>query len=825
MRIPLTPVETKLMPGKGFKSFQTKIVMLATISVGLFGAITFSGLNLIDYLKAQDELLTSGLNRSERGVNQLNREVLRLAVLARARHGDLDVIAIKQQVDLVKSRLRVIQKHHISSDLPPELASKLTEFDRAWQILEVNLNHWITDSTNDALQTQLYEQLVDFEYLINDLGNKHSHQRRDQYVQLVNLRSGAIQLITVISILFLIFICFAIINTAQFIQERQRILATIREQEEQYRRIIETAEEGIWLLDPQGKTTFANCKMADILGLDEIKLKEASLWDFLASREDKLKVREYLTALQRGARVPHDLQLMRPDGKTLWLLTNGTPIFDDIGQHTGTLCMLTDVTARKRSEEELKIAKQKAEVANQAKSEFLANMSHELRTPLNGILGYSQILRRSQTLTARERNGISVIHQCGTHLLTLINDILDLAKIEARKLELIPVAVDLPALLKSVVEICKIRADEKKLRLIYQPNPQLPTGVIVDDKRLRQILINLLGNAIKFTNQGSVTLKVDVLMLDQMQTSLRFQVIDTGVGIAKAHLFKLFQSFEQVGDRHKQSEGTGLGLAISQRIVQLMKGTIQVRSQIGEGSEFFFTVKLPLTQQCKERPITFNIRHIIGYKGRRRQILVVDDHWENRVVLRNLLKPLGFDIVEAENGQEGLDILGSGSPDLVITDLVMPTMDGFEFLKRIRNSEDLKQVKVIVSSASVSQSDQQKALAQGSDGFIAKPVDETHLFEILLTHLKLEWIYQSQQDSPLQAASANAELILPPRQTLEMLFTHARKANLKVLRSQVEQLVATDQRYLVFAETILQLAKQFQVEEIEELLQQHLTNM
>ncbi len=824
MRMPLRATAIKLIPGQGFKSFQAKIMMLATISVGLFGAITFSGLNLVDYLKAQDNLLISGLNRSERGLNQLAREILRLTILVQASTTDVDTSAIKQQLDLVKSRLGVIEKHHISSDLPPELASKLTEFERVWQVLAVDLEAWAANPEDKILQNQIYKQLTDFEVLINDLGNKHAHQRRDQYVRLVNLRSDSIQLITVISILFLIFICFAIINTTQFIQERQQILATIRKQEEQYRRIIETAEEGIWLLDPQGNTSFANCKMADILGINEFNIKNTKLWDFLASHEDEIKARNYLAALHQGERRPHDLQLVRSDGKILWMLTNGTPIFDDLGQHTGTLCMLTDVTARKQSEEELQIAKQKAEVANQAKSEFLANMSHELRTPLNGILGYAQILSHSQTLTEQEREGVQVIHQCGSHLLTLINDVLDLSKIEARKLELIPTAIDLPKLLKSVVEICKIRADEKKLTLVYQPSPELPVGVLVDEKRLRQVLINLLGNAIKFTNQGTVILKVDVTMINQTQTSLSFQVIDTGIGIAQEHLFRLFDSFEQVGSRYKQAEGTGLGLAISQRIVQLMNGNIQVQSQIGKGSRFFFTVTLSLNQPCiPETPTIEENPRIVGYRGSRRRILVVDDHWENRAILKSLLEPLDFHIIEAKNGHEALKLLRSGNPDLVITDLVMPMMNGLEFLEHIHNSESFKDTKVVVSSASVAQSYKQRALAQGSDGFLAKPIDEKELLQIVSTHLRLEWIYTSPENRSIQTTFSNVEPILPPRETLEVLFSHAQQANLKALRSHTQQLINTDKRYLIFAENILQLAKQFQVEEIEELLQQYMT--
>ncbi len=444
--------------------------------------------------------------------------------------------------------------------------------------------------------------------------------------------------------------------------------------------------------------------------------------------------------------------------------------------------------------------------ANQAKSEFLASMSHELRTPLNGILGYAQILGRSKSIPNQEKHGVNVIHQCGSHLLTLINDVLDIAKIESfRKLELVPSAIHLPSLVQGVGEISQIRAQQKGIDFYYTPDPNLPNGVIADEKRLRQVLINLLGNAIKFTDQGSVTLKVERLNSNIDPNSfiyLRFSVIDTGVGISEENIQKLFQAFQQVGDRARQAEGTGLGLAISQQIVQLMGGQIKVESILGVGSKFFFEVELPLNVEWVQKQ-TNPVGNIISYKGEPKQILIIDDRWENRAVIVNLLEPIGFIVMVAENGQIGLDKTRENLPDLVITDLSMPIMDGFEFLKQLRNDEDLKYTKVLVSSASVAQIDQQMSLDAGGDDFLAKPVNAPDLLNLLATHLQLTWNYEEVE------AVNEQKMIFPSAPELEQIYQASRIGDMDMVLNEANRLEQLNPDYKPFVTRLIDLANEF----------------
>ena len=458
-----------------------------------------------------------------------------------------------------------------------------------------------------------------------------------------------------------------------------------------------------------------------------------------------------------------------------------------------------------------------AESASRAKSGFLANMSHELRTPLNAILGYAQILRDNPALDPRDAAGLATIQRSGEHLLLLINDMLDLARIEAGKVDLNIEDTDLRGLLRTVIDIARVEVQRKELQLDHEVAGDLPAAVRADEKRLRQVLLNLLNNAVKFTQRGRIALRVTALPAEAGGARLRFEVEDTGIGIEPEQLARLFRPFEQAADVQRRFGGAGLGLAISAQLLGLMGSQIRVDSRVGRGSRFWFELALPVAGQRHDTqapPITA----ISGYDGPRRTVLVVDDLDANRVPLVHLLGRLGFVMLEAENGEQALRRVQAERPDLVLLDRVMPVMDGAEALRRLRAMPDFRALPIIVVSANASAADQQESLALGASSFLPKPIDFGRLLPEIERLLGLTWQRSAAAAPTAGMPAAPGPLVAPPPDQLETLLRLARVGNMRSIRAHAEHLAASDPACRPLAARLCRLADDFESAAIVELL-------
>ena len=610
-------------------------------------------------------------------------------------------------------------------------------------------------------------------------------------------------------------------------QRVQTRTAELRQQTLYLRTLIDTLPLWVWLKDTERRYLTTNQANADACGhtVDEmIGKSDQALWPPELAERYRADDMEVMTSHQRKT---VEEPIAGANG-IVWMETYRAPVLDEDGTVLGTVGAARNISERKAAEAAREAALAEAVRLAQQRSAFLAQMSHELRTPLNAILGYAQILRRdTQQLTKRQATGLATIQESGQHLLNLINDILDLARVEAGKLELYPSEVSLSLFLRMVANIIRIKAEEKSLLFTYQVSPDLPASVKADDKRLRQVLLNLLGNAVKFTDSGEVTLRVQGAASShpgkdgEGMARLRFEVEDSGIGMNDEQLSRIFQSFEQVGEVRRREGGTGLGLAISQQLVRLMGSNIQVKSQLGKGSLFWFELELPVGSIGIAALPAPQI--IIGYQGPRKKVLIVDDVPQNRAMLMEALQTLGFEVFDAENGQECLDLLDSVRPDLIMMDVMMPVMDGLEATRRIRNLPEFARIPIVVASASASPEDESRSDAAGANAFLPKPLEQDLLLKTIGEQLSLKWI---SKESPQELAGEQEkadDFVIPPRDEIERLYQLARMGNMQDIGARADYLKALDPRYAPFARQLRNMAESYQSKAIAALVERYRT--
>jgi PAS domain S-box-containing protein len=516
----------------------------------------------------------------------------------------------------------------------------------------------------------------------------------------------------------------------------KKILDQLVESEEKYRSILETIEDGYCEIDLEGNLTFFNKSFCRILGYSEDELMGMNLREFSDEEEAQKAYEGFNKVFTTGVHAKgFEWGMNRKDGSKIYVASSISLIKGSEGEIVGFQGITRDITEHKLRGEVLKRAKEEAESANIAKSEFLANMSHEIRTPMNGIIGMTELALGS-TLTREQREYLQMVKMSADSLLALLNSVLDLAKIESRKIELDEIDFDLRTTVENAVQTIAVKAGEKGLELTCRIRPEVPTALVGDPSRLRQILINLLGNAVKFTHKGDVSLDVRIETEDDSSVLLHFIVSDTGIGIPPDKLDDVFESFQQAdGSITREYEGTGLGLTISKELVELMGGGIWVESALGKGSSFHFTARFMLSDMEVTDSLSVKDQDISGLR-----VLIVDDNATNRLVFHEMTSLWGLEPTEVASGEHAVAELErahhAGRPyKLILLDLQMPELDGFEVAKRIRENPIGSDLEILMLTSLGLKGDTERCKEVGIGVYLVKPVKQAELLDGIMLAL------------------------------------------------------------------------------------------
>ena len=516
------------------------------------------------------------------------------------------------------------------------------------------------------------------------------------------------------------------------ITNQKRFEDALKRSEEKYRLLIENMNLGLLEVDLAGKIIYANQSFCNLSGFgrDEIYGKIGE--NIFTNAENRKLVRKKTASRHEGILDAYELEITTKQGLKKWWMISGAPLFDQEGIQIGSIGIHLDITEQKQLEFTLREAKQMAEETAKAKEIFLANMSHEIRTPMNAIFGLSNQMLKSH-LDSKQRSFLESIFGAAENLLVVINDILDFSKIESGNLDIEAINFSLPKLLKQISGILTNKIEEKGLQLILQIDDSIAPVLVGDPFRLNQILLNLISNSIKFTDHGSISLICNVEESDDKQQSIKLMVTDTGIGIDKSFVEKIFHKFSQESaDVARKYGGTGLGMAITKQLVDLMDGQISIESEKNKGTQTTLLFTLPIGKQAESpehsKPV-FNQAKLVNKK-----ILLVEDNKVNRLIANTILSQYGIEVTEAINGELAVEILRKSSFDIVLMDIQMPVMDGITATIMIRKEINTT-LPIIALTAHALQSEQQRCREAGMNDFLSKPFNEVKLLETILKHL------------------------------------------------------------------------------------------